>query len=64
MEENKNTDNVQLSPEQQPATEKKSGLMPGQDREDELDIIGGALFKMIQNGFMKVKSLFTSRNPS
>jgi len=44
---------------QQPEPERKKGLMPGQEREDELDFIGAALFGLVGKGFRWIKNLFS-----
>ena len=58
MEENINTAETQQTPGQQPNTEKKVVLMPGQEHEDELDFMGAALFGLIGKGFNWIKNLF------
>lgn len=57
MEENTNTTETQPTPEQQP-TQQKPVLMPGQEHEDELDYMGGALFGILGKGFNWIKNLF------
>ncbi len=71
MEEKDNTQEPQQQAdqlsEQQPneeqpvQEEKKPPLMPGQEREDELDLMGGALFNLAKNGIEKVKQLFVAK---
>lgn len=46
---------------EQPQQEKKPPLMPGQEHEDELDYVGGALVTLIKNGFEKVKNLLAAK---
>ncbi len=45
----------QQTPTQEVTTEKK-------ERIDELDIVGGALVKLVISGFTKIKNLFSSKS--
>ena len=58
MEEKTNTTKSQQTPEQQPNPDQKLVLMPGQDHEDELDFLGGALFGLVSKGYNRIKNLF------
>lgn len=55
MEENTQSQQAQQSTAQQPTQDKPKGLMPGQEREDELDYMGRAFFGFIQKGFEWIK---------
>jgi hypothetical protein len=45
----------QVQAQQQQTSEQKETK---EERIDELDIIGGALVKLVRNGFLKVKQIF------
>ena len=45
--------------DEQIAQEKPTGLMPGQDHEDDLDFFGAVLFAFFKNFFSWIKRLFS-----
>lgn len=61
MEENTNIQENQQEVDEQPVEEKPKGLMPGQEHEDELDYMGGALFALVGNAFNWIKQFFVPK---
>jgi hypothetical protein len=57
-------DNNQSAPQQtvqQPNQDNPKGLLPGQEHEDELDYMGGALFGLAKSGFKWIKQFFAAK---
>jgi hypothetical protein len=61
VEENINTQEAAQQPAEQIYEEKPKGLLPGQDHEDELDYLGGALFGIIKNIFKWIGHFFVKK---
>ena len=60
MDETNQQNQVNEQPVNPPITEEKpEGLMPGQEHEDELNVIGDALFGVFGKMIDAVKHLFT-----
>jgi hypothetical protein len=56
-----NNQEVPQQTAQQPIQEKPTGLLPGQEHEDELDYLGAALFGLVKKGFGWVKHFFPAK---
>ena len=57
-------ENTPVAPQpttQQPDQDKPKGLMPGQEHEDELDYMGGALFNLGKKGWEWIKQMFSPK---